>query len=42
MFFDQELSLEAKSHLLSLKEKQIIEPPLLPTNIAPLQKARSC
>jgi hypothetical protein len=39
--FDQELSLGAKSHLPSLKEKQIIQPPLLPTNVALLQKARS-
>jgi hypothetical protein len=40
--FDQKLSLESRSHLPSLRKKQIIQPPLLPTNVAPLQKARSC
>jgi hypothetical protein len=40
--FDQELSLETRSHLPSLREKQLIQPPLLSTNVAPLQKARSC
>jgi len=40
-FFDQELSFELETTLFRLKEKkQTIQPPLLPTSVAPLQQLR--
>jgi hypothetical protein len=38
LFLDQELSFELETTLFRLKEKLIIQPPLLATSVAPLQQ----